>query len=46
MSVKRRKIQLELAFEARHRSEAAGTAGEGTETDMAKRPAESPAENE
>ena len=46
MSVKRRKIQLELAFEARHRSEAAGMAGEGTATDMAKRPAESPAENE
>ena len=46
MSVQRRKIQLELAFEARQRSEAPGTVGEGTETDMAKRPAESPVENE
>ena len=46
MSVKRQKIQLQLAFDQEGRSEAPRASEEGTETRTAKRMSESPASND
>ena len=46
MSDRRQKNQMQLAFSEDRRGEAPRTEGEGTESLVAKRPAESPAETE